>query len=146
MSTKTLSQWSKSVLPDNFQQVSDQTLAIQQFLMEQLPEPVNSQIAVINFSAEEIVVAAVNPQVANYLRLYAAEIQQQIHEVFDLTQKLKIRTVPDSMLHLDNPRKSSKPLKVSRETDESIDLTAGWIEDDGLKHSLQSLAKTLKKG
>ena len=146
MSTKTLSQWSKSVLPDNFQQVSDQTLTIQQFLMEQLPEPVNSQIAVINFSAEEIVIAAVNPQVANYLRLYAAEIQQQIHEVFDLTQKLKIRTVPDSMLHLDNPRKSSKPLKVSRETAESIGQTAGWIEDEGLKQSLQSLAKTLKKG
>lgn len=146
MSTKTLSQWSKSVLPDNFQQVSDQTLAIQQFLVEQLPEPVNSQIAVINISAEEIVVAAVNPQVANYLRLYSAEIQQQIRETFDISQKLKIRSVPDSLLQVDNPRKSRKPVKVSRETAESIDQTAGWIEDEGLKQSLKSLAKTLKKG
>jgi hypothetical protein len=144
MSTKTLSQWSKSVLPDNFQQVSDRTLAIQQFLMEHLPEPINLQVSVINYSAEEIVIAATNPQVANYLRLYVAEIQQQIHETFDLTQKLKIRTVPDSLLHIDNPRKISKPLKVSRETAAAIDQSADWIEDEELKQSLQSLAKTLK--
>ena len=76
MTTKTLAQWSKSVLPDNFKQVSEQTLAIQQFLMENLPEPVNQQVSVINFSAEEIVVAASSPQVANCLRLYVAEVQQ----------------------------------------------------------------------
>ena len=144
MSTKTLSQWSKSVLPGNFQQVSENTLAIQQFLMEHLPEPVNLQVSVINFSAKEIVIAATNPQVANYLRLYIAEIQQQIHETFNLTQKLKIRTAPDSLLHIDNPRKPGKPLKVSRETAAAIDQSAGWIEDEELKRSLQSLAKTLK--
>ena len=61
MSTKTLGQWSKSVLPDNFEQVNSQTLAIQQFLIEHLPEPINQKVSVISFSPEEIVVAADNP-------------------------------------------------------------------------------------
>ena len=89
MTRKTLAQWSKSVLPDNFKQVSKQTLVIQQFLMEHLPEPINQQVSVINFSAEEIVVVTSSPQVANYLRLYVAEVQQQIQETFQLSQTLK---------------------------------------------------------
>ena len=145
MSTKSIGQWSKSVLPDNFRQVSDQTLSIQQFLIEHLPEPINLQVSVINFSAEEIVIAATNPQVANYLRLYVAEIQQQIHETFDLSQKIKIRTTPDSLLQLDIPPDSRKPIKVSPETASAIDQGAEWIEDEGLKQSLQSLAKAIKK-
>ena len=99
----------------------------------------------INISTQEIVIAAANPQVANYLRLYVAEIQQQIHESFNLTQKLKIRAVPDSLLQIDNPRRSSKPSKVSGETVAAIDRSADWIDDEGLKQSLQSLAETLKK-
>jgi len=144
MSTKTLGQWSKSVLPDNFKQVNSQTLAIQQFLIEHLPEPINQQVTVINFSTEEIVVAAANPQVANYLRLYVAELQQQIQETFQLNQRLKIRSVPESLLKIDNPPGSSKPSKVSGETVAAIDRGAGWIEDENLKRSLKSLANTLK--
>ena len=144
MTTKTLAQWSKSVLPDNFKQVSKQTLAIQQFLMEHLPEPVNQQVSVINFSSEEIVVAASSPQEANYLRLYVAEVQQQIQETFHLSQKLKIRTVPESMLKIECPPGSDKPSNVSRETVAAISRNAGWIEDENLKKSLESLANTLK--
>lgn len=144
MSTKTLGQWSKSVLPDNFDQVTRQTAAIQQFLIEHLPEPINQQVSVINFSAEEIVVAAANPQVANYLRLYVAEVQQQIRETFQLSQKLKIRTAPESLLKIDKPPKLNKPTKVSGETVAAISRGASWIEDENLKQSLQSLAKTLK--
>jgi hypothetical protein len=144
MSTKTLGQWSKSVLPDNFEQVNRQMLVIQQFLTEHLPEPINQQVSVINFSAEEIVVAAANPQVANYLRLYVAEVQQQIQETFQLSQKLKIRSVPESLLKIDHPTSSSKPSKVSSETVAAIDRSASWIEDENLKQSLKSLANTLK--
>jgi hypothetical protein len=145
MTTKTFDQWSKSVLPDNFEQVTRQTLAIQQFLTEHLPEPINQQVTVINFSADEIVVAAANPQIANYLRLYVAELQQQIQETFHLSQKLKIRTAPDSLLKINNPANSSKPSKVSVETVAAISRGADWIEDDNLKQSLQSLANTIKK-
>ena len=144
MTTKTLAQWSKSVLPDNFKQVSNQTLVIQQFLMEHLPEPINQQVSVINFSAEEIVVATSSPQVANYLRLYVAEVQQQIQETFQLSQKLTIRTTPDSLLKIEPPPDLGKPTKVSNQTAENISRSAGWIEDENLKQSLESLAKTLK--
>jgi len=144
MSTKTLGQWSKSVLPDNFEQVNRQMLVIQQFLTEHLPEPINHQVSVINFSAEEIVVAASNPQVANYLRLYVVEVQQQIQETFQLSQKLKIRSVPESLLKIDHPTRSSKPSKVSSETVAAIDRSASWVDDENLKQSLKSLANTLK--
>ena len=144
MITKTLAQWSKSVLPDNFKQVSKQTLAIQQFLMEHLPEPVNQQVSVINFSSEEIVVAASSPQVANYLRLYVAEVQQQIQETFQLSQKLTIRTAPESLLNIDSPPESGKPSRVSSETAAAISRSARWIEDENLKQSLEALADALK--
>ena len=145
MSSKTLGQWSKSVLPDNFEQVNRQTLAIQRFLAEHLPEPISQQVHVINFSADEIVLAAANPQVANYLRLYIAEVQQQIHETFHLGQKLKIRTVPESLLKIDNPPKSAKPSKVSDESVAAISRSASCIEDENLRRTLESLADTLGK-
>jgi len=144
MTSKTLAQWSKSLLPDNFKQVSNQTLVIQQFLMEHLPEPINQQVSVINFSSEEIVVATSSPQVANYLRLYVAEVQQQIQETFQLSQKLTIRTTPDSLLKIERPPDLGKPTKVSNQTVENISRSAGWIEDENLKQSLESLADTLK--
>ncbi len=144
MTTKTIAQWSNSILPDNFKQVSKQTLAIQQFLMEHLPEPVNQQVSVINFSQEEIVVVASSPQVANYLRLYVTEIQQQIQETFQLSQKLTIRTAPESLLNIDSPPETGKPSKVSSETAENINRSAGWIEDENLRQSLESLADALK--
>jgi hypothetical protein len=145
MTSKTLGQWGKSLLPDNFEQVSRQIQAIQQFLEEHLPEPINQQVSVINFSADEIVVAVANPQVANYLRLYIAEVQQQIQETFRLNQKLKIRTAPDSLLKINAPLDPSKPVKVSQETVAAISRTADWVEDENLKQSLQSLANTIKK-
>jgi len=144
MGTKTLAQLSKSVLPNNYEQVNRQTQEIQQFLIKHLPEPINQQVTVINFSPVEIVVAAANPQVANYLRLYVAEIQQQIHETFQLKQKLKIRSVPESLVKIGCPASPGKPSKVSRDTVAAIDRSAGWIEDENLKQSLKSLAKTLK--
>ena len=144
MTTKTLAQWSQSVLPDNFEQVSRQTLEIQQFLMEHLPEPINQQVSVINFSSEEIVVTASSSQVANYLRLYVAEVQQQIQETFQLSQKLTIRTAPESLLNIDSPSESGKPSRVSSETAAAISRSAGWIEDENLKQSLEALADALK--
>lgn len=145
MGTKTLAQLSKSVLPNNYEQVNRQTQEIQQFLIEHLPETINQQVTVINFSPVEIVVAAANPQVANYLRLYVAEIQQQIHETFQLKQKLKIRSVPESLVKIGRPVSPGKPTKVSPDAVAAIDRSAGWIEDENLKQSLKSLAKTLKK-
>jgi hypothetical protein len=145
MSRKPLDQWCKSILPDNFNQVSTQTNAIQKFLREHLPEPINQQVSVINCSDKEITLAVADPQVANYLRLYVAEVQQQIHETLGMKQKLKIQTMPDSILNVGTRPLSSKPAKVSQEAAAAIGKNAKWVEDEGLRKSLISLASVLKK-
>ncbi len=145
MSRKTLDQWCQSVLPQNFAQVSAQIRAIHEFLQQQLPDPINQQVSVINCSDQEITLAVADPQVANYLRLYVAEVQQQIHETLGMQQKLRIRTMPDSMLKITARPQSSKPIRVSKATADAITKNANWIEDENLKQSLQSLANLLKK-
>jgi hypothetical protein len=145
MSRKPLDQWCKSVLPENFNQVSTQINAIQKFLREHLPEPINQQVSVINCSDEAITIAVADPQIANYLRLYVAEIQQQILETLGMEQKLKFQTMPDSLLNVGIRPQSSKPTRVSVETADAISKNANWIEDKDLRKSLQALASSIKK-
>jgi len=145
MSRKPLDQWCKSVLPENFNQVSTQMKAIQNFLQEQLPEPINQQVSVINCSEDEIILAVADPQIANYLRLYVAEVQQQIHETLGMKQKLKIQAMPDSLLNVGTRPQSSKPARVSQQAADAISKNANWVEDENLRKSLLSLASVLKK-
>ena len=99
----------------------------------------------INCSDEEINIAVTDPQIANYLRLYVAEIQQQIHETFGTTKKLKIQTMPDLLLKVGTRPQSSKPVRVSQQTADAISKNANWVEDEDLRKSLQSLASFLKE-
>jgi len=145
MSRKSLDQWCNSVLPGNFSQVSTRTKAIQKFLHEHLPDPINQQVSVINCNDEEIIIAATDSQIANYLRLYVTEVQQQIHETLGMTQKLKIQTMPGSLLNVETRPPSSKPVRISQETADAISKSANWVEDEGLRKSLQELASSIKK-
>jgi hypothetical protein len=145
MSRKSLDQLCQSILPDNFNQVSAQTRAIQTFLQEHLPEPLNQQVSVINCTEDEISIAVADPQVANYLRLYVVELQQQIHETLGMNQKLKIRAMPDSLLKVGSRPKPGKPGEVSQQTVEAITRNANWVEDETLRKNLLSLASYLKK-
>ena len=144
MSRKPLDQWFQSVLPEDFSQVSAEMKDIQKFLREQLPEPINQQVSVLNCSDEDIVIAAADPQIANYLRLYLVEVQQQIHETFGTTKKLKIQTMPDSLLKVGSRPRSSKPVRVSQQTADAISKNANWVEDEDLRNSLLSLVSSLK--
>jgi hypothetical protein len=146
MANKTVNKWCLSALPDNFDRVSKDTAAIQQFLRKQLPEPMNLQVSVVNLTAEEIVIATADPHISNYLRLYIAEIQQQVQETFSLRQVLKIKTIPSSVLKSDHVIPAAKiPLKVKPETVQTLQRGADWIEDEGLKQALKSLAASLNK-
>ncbi len=145
MTAKSLKQWCHSVLPANFNKVNQDISKIQQFLIENIPEPINQQLRVMNLTQDEILVAAADPQIANYLRLYAAEIEQQIRETLNLNRKLKFRSVPDSIFRVEPRSSTSKTTTVLPETVDAIDRSARWIEDDKLKQALQSLAHTLKK-
>ena len=144
MTRKSVDQWCFSVLPDNFARISRDTCAIQQFLRGQLPDPIKQQVSVINLTDKEIIIATANPQITNYLRLYNTEIQQQIQETFSLKQTLKVRTMPDSMLKTGKTSTIiKKPSRVLPETAKALDQGAEWIEDEGLKSALKSLADCL---
>lgn len=145
MTAKSLKQWCHSVLPVNFDQVNEDISKIQQFLIENIPEPINRQLRVMNLTQDEIVVAAADPQIANYLRLYASEIEQQIRETLNLSRKLKFRSMPDSIFQVESHSGPHKTTAVSPETLDAIDRSANWIEDEKLKQALQSLIHTLKQ-
>lgn len=134
----------QSVLPPEFEQVKRRLPQIQQFLQQNLPEPVNHAVTLLTIKHDEIVIAANSPLVANYLRLHASEIQQQLRESFGLQQSLKFRTIPDSMLKIDSPEKRRKPGHATPESIEALRRSAQWIEDDELRAAMLSLAESLK--
>ncbi len=145
MNNKRLSSWLQSVLPVNYRQLKSQTSKYQHFLSEQLPDSISDSVLVINVSVDEIVIAATSAQVTNYLRLHSRELQQQFHETFHSRQVLRFKTMPNSLLEVEQRPPGRKPRPVSNEAIESISSNAQWIEDDNLKQALESLARQLKK-
>ena len=144
MGTKQISRLCQSVLPPGFEQVTRLGPGIQRFLEQNLPATVNQSVTLLTINQDEIVVAANSPMVANYLRLHSREIEQQLRETFKLEQALKFRTIPDSLLKLDNNENLRQPGQVSTESIEAITRNAEWIEDEELKAAMLSLAESLK--
>ncbi len=146
MGSSSISRLCRSVLPPGFEQLSRLAPEIQTFLEQNLPETVNQSVTLLSISQDEIVIAANTPLVANYLRLHSREIGQQLRETFKLEQRLKFRTVPDSLLRLDrNEQRQQAPRQVSAESVESLKRNALWIEDEDLREAMLSLAESLKK-
>ena len=144
MSSGNIARLCRSVLPPDFERIKRLLPDLQRFLEQNLPEPVNQSVTLLTLNQDEIVIAANSPLVANYLRLHSKEIQQQLRETFKLEQKLKFRTVPDSMLRLERPSELPRPARVSAESVEALQRSAQWIENDTLKSALLSLAQSLK--
>ena len=144
MSSGNIGRLCQSILPPEFERVKRQLPEIQRFLEQNLPEPVNRSVTLLTLNQDEIVIAASSPLVANYLRLHGKEIRQQLSETFNLEQALKFRTIPDSMLQLEQPDKLRDPKQVSAESIDALERNAKWIEDDDLKAALLSLAESLK--
>jgi len=144
MGTKKISGFCQSVLPPGFEQFTRLGPEIQQFLEQNLPESVNQSVTLLTIDQHEIVIAANSPMVANYLRLHSREIAQQLREAFHLEQALKFRTVPDSLLKIDQHQTLREPHAVSAESISAIRRNAEWIEDENLKAALLSLAESLK--
>jgi hypothetical protein len=144
MGSNKISRLCQSVLPAGFEQVKRQTPSLQHFLEENLPESVSQSVTVLTINQHEIVIAANSPMVVNYLRLHSKEIQQQIRETFHFEQTLKFRTVPDSLLKLERKQHLRRPRPVSAESVAALKRNAQWIEDEGLKSAMLSLAESLK--
>ena len=143
MGTKKISGLCQSVLPPGFEQVNRIGPEVQRFLEQNLPAEVNQAVTLLTVNQHEIVIAANSPMVANYLRLHSIEIAQQLRETFHLEQALKFRTVPDSLLKIDQHQTLREPRAVSTESISAIRRNAEWIEDEDLKAALLSLAESL---
>jgi hypothetical protein len=137
----------RAVLPPEFERLKRQIPEIQKFLEHNLPESVQGCVTLLTLNAEEIVIAANTPMVANFLRLHSTEIQQQLRETFNLEQNLRFRTIPDALLKTGGGDQSSElePEAVSDEAVSAIERNAQWIEDEKLRAAMLSLAKSLKK-
>ena len=144
MGSNKISRLCQSVLPAGFEQVKRQTPSLQHFLEQNLPDAVKQSVTVLTINQDEIVIAANSPMVANYLRLHSKELQQQIRETFHFEQTLKFRTVPDSLLKLEQHEYLREPRQVSAESIEALKRNAQWIEDEDLKAAMLSLAESLK--
>ena len=144
MGTKEISRLCRSVLPPEFEEVTRLGPRIQRFLEQNLPEAVNPSVTLLTVNQHEIVIAANSPMVANYLRLHGTGIAQQLRETLNLEQALKFRSIPDSLLKLDQNQFLREPRKVSAESIKAIRRSAEWIEDEGLRAAMVSLADSLK--
>lgn len=144
MARRSLDQLCRSVLPAGYERVVRHGPQIQQFLDENLPEPVRHAVTLLTVDDAEIVLAANSPMVVNYLRLHAAEIEQQLRESLQLQQAVRFRTVPDDLLKIDRIVQSRSPRRVSAESIAAINNSAQWIDDETLRAALQSLADSLK--
>jgi hypothetical protein len=143
MASRDISRLCQAVLPPGFEQARRQLPRIQKFLEENLPEAVRHSVTLLSVTAEQIVIAANTPMVTNYLRLHAAEIQQQLRETFQLEQQLKFRTIPDAMFQRRRQLSPLPPRAVSSEAVAAIKLNAQWIEDEDLRAAMLALADSL---
>lgn len=146
MGRQKLDRLCQAVLPPEFERLCRQGPAIQRFLEQNLPEPANASATLLSLNDDEIVIAAHSPAVVGFLRLHQREISQQLLETFGLKQTLRFRSVPESLLRVDTREKPSKPAAVSEQTVDAIRRSAGWVEDEGLKAALNSLADSLQSG
>ena len=144
MSLDRIGRLCQSLLPEDFEKIRRRLPAVQQFLEENLPPPMNRSVTLLTITADEVVIAANSPLAANYLRLHSREIQQQLHETFGLQQSLRFRTIPDAMLQLARAGEVPRPERVSARSIEALRQNAQWIEDEDLREAMLSLAKSLE--
>ena len=144
MSLDRIDKLCRSMLPPGFEEVKRRLPAIQRFLEQNLPEPVNRSVTLLTIDRDEVVIAASTPLVANYLRLHTREIQQQLREAFGLEQRLRFRSLPASLLKPPPGESVPRPRAVDVRSIEALRKNAQWIEDENLRKALLSLANSLE--
>ena len=144
MASRKIDRLCQSVLPPGYERVERLAPALQKFLDENLPEPINRAVSLLTVVGDEIVIGAYNPVVANYLRLHGTEIAQQIRETFGLDARLKFRTLPESMLRAGPREQKRSPRRVSAASIDALRRNAEWVEDEDLRAALLSLAQSMQ--
>ena len=144
MARRRLDDLCRAVLPPGYERVQRYASGIQRFLEETLPPPANACVTLLKLDDDEIVIAANSPPVANYLRLHAAEIRQQLRETFGLEQAVRFRSVPDSLLRVEPPGGRRRPRPASAGSADAIERNARSVDDPALRDALLALAQSLR--
>ena len=144
MSGRKIDRLCRAVLPAEYDRVTGLAPVVQQFLEENLPPPTNRAVTLLKAGEDEIVIAAFNPMVANYLRLHSAEIAQQLRESLGLEARLRFRTLPESMLRTAQRESRREPRTVSEGSIDAVRRGAEFVEDEQLRAALLSLAQSMK--
>jgi len=142
---KKLNQLLDGLLPAGFEQIKREAPRVQKFLQQDLPEPVAQSITLLRIDAEEIVIAAHSPMMANYLRMHCAGIQLRLQRALGLERVIKVCTRPHSLLKVASASRQSKPPQVSPQAVDLVARGATAIEDHELKIAMLSLAKSLQE-
>ena len=144
MSKGDIKSFCRSVLPQDFDQVSRVTGRCQKTLQSSLPDGVGNMVQVLTVHSNVVSVAANSPVVANYLRLHIDSLQKTLSSVVGPAVKIEIKTRPASLSQVALPDKPRQPKSVSPSTASRLSSSAESIEDDALRAAMQSLAKTLE--
>ena len=144
MPGKPISRLCQAVLPAGYQRVERELPAVQEFLERGLPPQVSRALRVLTLNDEEIVVAALSPTVASYLRLHGAGLAEQLRASLGTRARLRFRTLPEGMLQTGRGSYGKAPRKVEAATVDTIRRSAECIEDENLREVLLSLADSMK--
>ena len=109
-----------------------------------MPEPLAGAVTLLTADDQEIHVAADSPPLANYLRLYRAEIELQLNEAFGRPRRLQIRTMPAAATRLAPVAAPPPPRPVGAAALEALERSARCVEDDALRESLLALARAIR--
>jgi hypothetical protein len=134
----------RSVLPPGYDRMTRLAPVVQRFLEENLPPPTNRAVTLLKADDDEIVIAAFNPMVANYLRLHSAEIAQQLRESLGLEARVRFRTLPESMLRTARREPRPEPRAASESSIDAVRRGAESVDDEQLRAALLSLARSMK--
>lgn len=135
----------KRWLPEDFKQKSVLINQLQQFFLEQSSDAVYQMVTVCNVTEDYLSVSVNSPPLAAYLRLHSEQIQHQIEDNFGLKLVLKISARPDNSVRETPASYMASASEVSEVACEQIRKSADSLEDEALKHALQSLSETLSK-
>ena len=135
----------KRWLPKDFKEKSALINQLQQLFLAQSSDAVFQMVTVCNVTESYLSLSVPNPPLAAYLRLHSDQVRQLIEENFGLSLELKISARPDSTVREDGAGYTVAASEVSEVACEQIRKSADSLDDEDLRHALQSLSKTLSK-
>lgn len=142
--SKNISGWLKKILPDNFADKQAEFLQMEAFLQHYFKADIYAQMQLMSCSSNRVVIAAKSPQVAGYIKLQQADLEQQMDLQLSQPYRLLIKTNPRS-LQKKPINQSVAKVKRSKAAEQALMHMSESIEDEALKHSLAQLAHSMKQ-